>query len=156
MSNMVKVWNDNVYPHKETFKGEEINIPAGSFVEMDYIEAVEFKGQFTAPKTDASGKPDAKFFKKIRVEQPKEPIFKDAPNVLHATGQRADSMAELMQMAKAFAQSNPHLVASDPELDAEGKVTISKAEFESLAARLAALESEKTTKKGPGRPKKEA
>jgi hypothetical protein len=155
MSQVVKVWNDGIYPHKEMFKGEEINIAPGSYVEMDYIEAVEFKGQFTSPKTDASGKPDPRFFKKIRVEQPTEPIFKDH-NVLHATGQKADSMAELMQMAKAFAQANPDRVAVEPDLDKQDRVTISKAELEQLSARLAALESEKVGKRPPGRPKKEA
>lgn len=157
MSTMVKVWNDNVHPHKEMFKGVEITIPPGGSVEMDYIEAVEFKGQFTPPKTDGSGKPDPRFFKKIRVEQPKEPVFKETPNVLHATGQVADSAAAVLQMARAFAAANPDLVANDPDAErASGKVTISKAEYESLAARLAALEGAGETKRGPGRPKKEA
>jgi len=39
--------------HREMFKGTQIDIPAGQFVEMDYEEAVEFRGQYFPMKFGA-------------------------------------------------------------------------------------------------------
>jgi hypothetical protein len=41
-----RVWNRGTKIHREMFKGEKIEIPGGEFVEMDYYDAVAFKGQF--------------------------------------------------------------------------------------------------------------
>jgi len=46
----VRVWNRNAYDHTETFKGSKVTIPAHKFIEMDYDEAVLFKGQFSNPQ----------------------------------------------------------------------------------------------------------
>jgi hypothetical protein len=46
----VKVWNRNSFDHKEKFKGSIIEIPAHKFIEMDYDEAVLFRGQFFNPQ----------------------------------------------------------------------------------------------------------
>ncbi len=148
---MVKVWNDNAYPHKEYFKGAMVEIAAGDYVEMDYTEACEFKGQFTSPKFDGSGKPDPRFFKKIRVEKPLEPIFKDDPNVMHATGQRFNSPADAVAFAKAYAAMNPEAVAYDKEAESADKVMVSKSQLAELTERLAALEN----RNRGGRPRKE-
>lgn len=67
----VKVWNDNTYPHKETFRGETIEIGAGQFIEMEYMDAVQFKGQMSPIIRDADGAPTKKSFKMIRIEEPK-------------------------------------------------------------------------------------
>lgn len=151
----VKVWNDNKYPHTETFKGDKITIPAGGFIEMDYVEAVEFQGQFTPIKKLGTGADDPTGFKMIRVEQPKEPVFKEDPNMVHATGKMLGSPAEVLAFAKAYAAANPDLLPQKPEGVQDGSVTLSKAEFDGLLARMAALESQ-TEKRGPGRPKKQA
>lgn len=63
-----KVWNDNKYDYKEKFKGEEISIPAGGFVEMNRDDAVMFKGSFSPISTDVDGNPHPKSFKRIRLE----------------------------------------------------------------------------------------
>jgi hypothetical protein len=52
MAQKVRVWNDNVVEHREMYKGSEIRIPAGGYVEMDREEAVQFKSQFRTPVRD--------------------------------------------------------------------------------------------------------
>lgn len=41
-----RVHNDMTHEHVEKFKGDEIRIPAGEYVDMPYSDAVQFKGQF--------------------------------------------------------------------------------------------------------------
>jgi hypothetical protein len=45
----VRVWNRNQYDHEEKFKGSLVKIPANKCIEMDYDEAILFKGQFYNP-----------------------------------------------------------------------------------------------------------
>jgi hypothetical protein len=157
MPSLVKVWNDNIYPHTERFKGEEITIPAKGYVEMDFIDAVDFQGQFTSMKKTGTGGDDPRGFKMIRVERPAEPLFKDDAQVFHATGKSFGSPSEMAAFARAFAAANPDLVAKEAEKGAAADtVTVSKSDFEALMARIGALESAQTEKRGPGRPKKEA
>lgn len=66
---LVKVWNDNKYPHTEMFKGEKINIPAGGYIEMDEHEANEFRGKYTPIIVDFDGQPDQRSYKMIRIEK---------------------------------------------------------------------------------------
>lgn len=66
----VKVHNDNIYPYEETFKGEKIHIPAKGHIEMEYGEAIQFKGTFNSPVRDADGNDTPKGYKMIRVEEP--------------------------------------------------------------------------------------
>ena|SRR6186713_1996827 len=66
----VKVWNDNSYEYKETFKEKEIKIPPHGYVEMEYYDAHEFKGAFKAIQRDGDNQPLPSSFKMIRVEQP--------------------------------------------------------------------------------------
>ncbi len=66
----VKVWNDN--PHTdwaEKFKGDDVNIPSGKCIEMEFYEAHEFRGQYTPIRIRGDGTQDPKSFKMIRVEQ---------------------------------------------------------------------------------------
>jgi hypothetical protein len=97
---MVKVWNDNIYPHSEKFKGKDVDIPAGAFIEMDYDDAKQFQGQYKPPKMNGQGH-DPRGFKKIRVENP--PAAKVDPLMNHANGAVANNPAELKAMAKEFA-----------------------------------------------------
>jgi len=144
---IVKVWNDNEFPHKERFKGEELVIPAGGFIMMDYIDAIDFRGQFITPKMRGPNDPDPTCFKKIRVEEPLEPVIKEDPNVFHATGKSMGSMAEILEFAKAYAAANPALVAKDESLDKAGP---SNSELQAQIAELRALlESQARSKPGP-------
>ncbi len=154
---LVKVFNDNVHPHKERFKGEMIEIAAGGYVEMEYEEAVDFRGQFTgiAP-ISASGAPDPKFFKMIRVEKLKAPLFKDTSLVDPVTGKQHSSAAELRAVLSEYG----HLRVTDPDAETESKSEVAvlkealakqQAQIDALVA--AAVPAEK---RGPGRPRKEA
>lgn len=80
----VKVWNDN--PHtdwKETFKGDEINIKSGTFIEMEFFEAHEFKGQYSPIRLKPDETQDPKSFKMIRVE----PLTQEKKDTLEEDGQ---------------------------------------------------------------------
>ncbi len=149
---MVKVWNDNKHPHTESFKGEKITIGAGECIEMEWEEAVEFRGQFTgvAPIAD-NGEPDPKFFKMIRVDQVKpEQIFRDDGLTNHATGKKASSPEELRAVLAEF----KGLLITDP--DAETSKSSEIAELRAQLAELTRLVQGDGEKRGPGRPKKEA
>jgi len=65
---MVRVYNDNIYEHREKFRGETIIIPAGGFVEMDREDAVLFKSQFTPIIRNKGGQDDPRGFKKLRID----------------------------------------------------------------------------------------
>jgi hypothetical protein len=68
----VKVWNTNTHDLVERFKGNEVIIPAGKFIEMEYYEANEFRGQYHPRPVDNDGKmvDDPKYYKMLRVEIP--------------------------------------------------------------------------------------
>lgn len=145
----VKVWNDNDHVHQEDYKGDRIVIQPHGYVEMDWEEGIQFQGQFTPIKFLADGiAPDPRCYKMIRVDAPTEPIFRDNSNIVHATGQRAASASELVDLLKTFAAEQPDRVvkADDKELD-------------SLKAQVAYLKNAVTelmSRKKPGRPPKEA
>lgn len=150
----VKVWNDNDYPHTETFKGEKITIAPHEHIEMEWEEAVEFRGQFTgiAPLAE-NGEPDPRFFKMIRVEQVKpEEVFRDTPLVNHADGKVAATPEQLAAMIAQFA----HLRVRDPEAEKASPAQTSElADLKAQVEELRALLITQGEKKA-GRPKKEA
>lgn len=144
-----QVWNDNTYPHKESFRGSDISIPPKGFVEMDYDDAVEFKCQFTPIKTDGEKNPLPESFKMIRVVRldAAKPVM---PLVCHATGKVASSPEELAQWnAEHVGQ-----LAEEAKKELEEQAQL-RAENEALKAQLAALTAGEP-KRGPGRPRKEA
>jgi hypothetical protein len=65
----VRVVNDNTYPYSEKFKGADINIDPGKYVEMERDEAVLFLGQFNSIERDVDGRPHPKSYKKLRIEK---------------------------------------------------------------------------------------
>ena len=65
---LVKVYNDNVHPFTQKFKGEVITVPAKSFIEMELEEAVAFKSYPSPMKFDGMGQQDPKSYKMLRVE----------------------------------------------------------------------------------------
>lgn len=74
----VRVYNDNIYNHKEKFKGDIIEIGAKKFIEMDFYDAVELLGQYTPIFTDGGGTPLPQSFKKLRIVKPEEFKIEDA------------------------------------------------------------------------------
>lgn len=162
-----KVWNDNDYVHQEVFKGDKIVIEPHSFIEMDWEEAIQFKGQFTglAPiKEEADefggvGEPDPRFFKKIRVEHVKpEDIFPEHGTFINpATGKVFTTRQALEADTRAYAAQNSHRLVADPELDKQRAAQSDEIKaLKDQVERLTAMHAAQGEKKGPGRPKKEA
>ena len=151
----VKVWNDNVHPHRERFRGDWIEIPAKSYIEMEWEDGVQFRGQFTgiAPIIPETGNPDPTRFKMIRVEAPSEPIFKDAPLVNHATGEVAATMGELRTILREFRDANPDRIVPDTGEGKTDQVASMQAQIDDLKALIL---SQNVEKRPVGRPKKEA
>lgn len=65
---MVRVYNDNIYEHREKFRGDEIIIPAKGYIEMNAEDAVLFKSQFTPIIRNKGGQDDPRGFKMIRID----------------------------------------------------------------------------------------
>lgn len=66
--NIAKVWNDNHLPFKQTWKDQDIFIPAKSFIEMEYSEAHAFKSYSYPMEKDGMGQQLPSSYKMIRVE----------------------------------------------------------------------------------------
>ncbi len=149
----VKVWNENTHDFKQEVKGVMLEIPAKGFIEMDYEEAIDFKGMFSPlPPADFSGD-HALYYKMIRVEAPAAPVFKDEGLTNHLTGARSASPEDLAATLAAVR----HLIVKDPEAERQAP-SAEVAELRRQIAELAALVSDLTPpeKRGPGRPRKEA
>ena len=69
MSNTVRVWNKHNLDHTEKFKGQVIHIPAGKCIEMDYFEAIAFKGQMVPYIRMKNGLQDPKSYKMIDLDK---------------------------------------------------------------------------------------
>ena len=54
--------------HREMFRGDLIEIPAGGYVLMDYEDAIQFKSQYYPMKINAMDEPDPSGFKCIKIE----------------------------------------------------------------------------------------
>lgn len=120
MPNKVYVYNANTYPHRATFKGEEITLGAkdywkdkdGSKKVFDIYEANDFKGQYSAVPCDGSGKmvPDPKYFKIIELH----PV----PNT------ESDSVLKIDEATgfKCMALNCKHVSPSAEELEAHTNV----------------------------------
>lgn len=91
------------YTHKEMFKGNMLEIPAGQFVLMDYEDAVQFRGQFFPIKLRGDNTQDPISFKCIKIEADgdlklaKEDLAKEATKiyVCHLDGKEFSSKDEL-------------------------------------------------------------
>ena len=66
---LVKVWNDNEYPYKESFKGMDINIAAHEYMEMEEDDANLFRGTMCTIIRTADGLFDPRCYKMIRIEK---------------------------------------------------------------------------------------
>ena len=106
----VKVWNDNDHDYKETFKEQEIKIPAKGFVEMEYYDAHEFRGKYKSIERDADNQPMPRSYKMIRVEEPPAADIdaKIETNVCGACKFRGGSPKDLLEhiLAKHADQMN--------------------------------------------------
>lgn len=113
-----KVWNDNIFPYTERFKGDQITIAANSFIEMDYDEAVLFRGTFSSIIRDPDGQPKPESYKKIRIEpmgNPVDAVVKTDPNKCLACGKVLGSQAEL---AKHIFDEHPAMLDQESKDEA--------------------------------------
>lgn len=77
---IVKVWNDNVHPYKEKFRGKTIEIGPRDYVEMDLNEAHIFLGVMPPNiEVDAGGIQKPTSYKMLRIERPD--VIKAEPEV---------------------------------------------------------------------------
>ena len=116
----VRVYNDNVHPYQEEFKGETVKIPSKGSIEMEFYDAHEFLGSFNAPKLDYDGNPTAASYKMLRIETGGAlPEIEVVKNVCVACAYKASSEKDLEEHAKA---SHAHQVLVDEIAEKELKV----------------------------------
>jgi hypothetical protein len=132
-----KVWNRHPdgLMHREKFKDQLVEIPAGGFVVMDYEDAVQFRGQYFPMRKNAQGAPDPASFKVLTLERHELEAVADTPKefVCHFDGAKFPSQSLLDAYLK---QNFSEHVIKDEALEA-------------------AIEKEAQAKRGPGRPAKE-
>ena len=97
---LTKVWNDNVHPHTERYKGKMITIAPKSFVEMEYDDAVIFRGQYTPIRVDGAGAPLPTSFKMIRLEHAPQGAKLDEI-ICQGCGEKQGSLQALTDHIKA-------------------------------------------------------
>lgn len=151
MGTIVKVWNDNKYPHSEKFKGTQLHILPGGYIEMEFEEAMEFKGQFTAPVRGNDDQPDPRFFKMIRVEIPKNIETRVDPLMCHADGSRAADQDDYAKRLQQYA----HLRVEDSAAE-KARFESQQRQIDALQAQIAKMAAAQPEKRGPGRPRKDA
>lgn len=66
---LVKVWNRNTFDFKQKFKDDDIFIPAGKSIEMDYFEANDFLGKFHSILIRKDGTQDPRTFKMLEIDK---------------------------------------------------------------------------------------
>jgi len=107
--------------HKEKFKGEDLVIPVGEFILMDYEDAVQFRGQYFPIRDNAMGVQDPASYKMIKIEAGPEANNKEIDDskkvyVCHVDGKEfADK-----NLLDEYMKSNfSHLLIKDETLDQE-------------------------------------
>lgn len=99
---LVRVWNDNTYPFRQNFKGEDIMIPAKKFIMMDEEDAVSFRGKYSPPILDGANNCLPHSYKMIRIEHNSEPeALVSSKFRCHADGAEFDTQEELDEYVKA-------------------------------------------------------
>lgn len=107
--------------HVEKFKDMELRIPYGEHVEMDYEDAVQFKGQYYPIKLNAMNVQDASSYKMIKIEpieseetvDPVKQVF-----VSHVDGKEFPTK-QLLEAYLMAHYSNSELIVKDEVLDKE-------------------------------------
>jgi uncharacterized C2H2 Zn-finger protein len=69
MGKMVEVHNLNTHPYREHFRDGIISIPAKGFIEMEWEEAVMFKGTMNQVERDGDGNVLPTSYKMLKIVQ---------------------------------------------------------------------------------------
>lgn len=114
---LVRVYNDNVFPYEEVFKGDQILIPSKKFIEMDEDEAVQFKGTFKSPVLNVDGVHLPEGYKMIRIERisADAPIMKQDEHQCVACKYKGSSQIDLAEHMKTHKEQ----VLVDEQAEAE-------------------------------------
>lgn len=132
-----RVWN--MHPegktHKESFRGDMIEIPAGKYVLMDYEDAYQFKGQYFPMKFNGDGFQEPSSFKVLKLEP------HDGSSVSVPT--------------KFVCQMDGKVFESQAALDSYTRMNFADKTFkdDALEETLASTAPPAVAKKKPGRPK---
>lgn len=115
---IVKVWNKNTHPFTTTFKGDKITIPPQGFVEMEYYDAYEFRGQYHPQMLDHDGIPLPSSYKMIQVEDSKSgaPVFETSDTKCMACKFNGTTKFELERHTK---EAHSETLLVNEELDKE-------------------------------------
>lgn len=107
-----KVWNRNVHPFKQEFRGEKIEIPAGGYIEMDYFDACQFRSLYFEPVKDGGGQQLPTSYKMIEVE--KIPDLHEGQEKVTAFKSMLDgTLHESMEALLAYEKSHSQGAATD-------------------------------------------
>jgi len=109
--------------HVEKFKDVEYRIPFGEFVEMDYEDAVQFKGQYFPMKLNAMNVQDPSSYKMIKIEpvdavSEAESVSAKQVFVSHIDGKEFPTK-QLLEAYLATHFSDSELIVKDETLDKE-------------------------------------
>ena len=116
----VRVYNDNVHPYREKFKGDEIQIPSKGFIEMDYFEAVEFRGSWSPIIVDGGGAPKPESFKMLRIVKPEDVVHEEVKkHQCHSCGKEFETPEVLDKHITEFHAS---LIADKDEREKREKL----------------------------------
>jgi len=119
---LAKVWNKNVHPFSQDYKGEKIFIPAGGYIDMDYHDAIQFKSTYYPPEYDASKNQLETSYKMIVVEPYNQGQAPD-PESIQAFRSHLDGSLHMSK--EALAAHDADLTASAPK-DADGAAIVSR------------------------------
>lgn len=121
----VMVYNDNIYPLTENFKGDRIHIEPNQFVEMDFYDAHEFKGQYKPIQVDGAGNKKPESFKKVRIVMPKDFNIQKAMNISPDSSLKCNACGKVF---KNVVELNKHVsdFHSSQKFDEEKDRTLKK------------------------------
>lgn len=152
---LARVWNNSDKEYVERFKNDIIKIPAHGYIEMDFHDAVLFKGQYIPPN-------EGKNQKRITVEKimRADPNWRPSGFISHIDGKVFATQEELDAHLKAnndkyIPVKNPKL---DEQLNAQGSILEKLADtLFAIDERLKKLEAKPATGTGKprGRPKRD-
>lgn len=99
----IKVWNDNTYDYKETFRDRDIVIRAKGFIMMDRDEAEVFQGTYAGRLKTGDDQDDPRGFKMIRLElDPSAATAAPKGFVCHYDGKTFQTQSELDAHEKQY------------------------------------------------------
>lgn len=128
MTGKWRVYNDhpNGLTHREKFKGDDIEIPAGGFVTMDYEDAIQFKSQFFPIRLNNQNVQDPASYKCLRVvAEPGATTEPEVKNKIYVSPVDGKEFTSKEELDKYLDENFAHLRVKDEAAEAE--VTKSRA-----------------------------